>query len=277
MTARAMTDEPMRFGIFLPPMHVAGLNPHLAIIRLFRGETVTEKTDWYTCQDAVLQLTPYSDFDIAVASTISPSGSKLAGRYGLGLLSIAATNPEGGEMLGGHWQVMTEQAAKYGTTVDRRKWRMMGPMHIAESVEQAKANCRYGLRWVFDYLSHVVPTSGPPPEDYDAFVDGINASRSGVIGTPDMAIELIEGLIEKSGGFGTYLMMGADFADWRATVRHYELFAEHVMPHFNGQLGPVMDSYGLVMNAGDRYVTATINAQMASIERYAHERAQPRS
>ena len=38
------------------------------IMRLFRGETVTEKTDWFTCDDAVLQIRPYSDFDIAVAS-----------------------------------------------------------------------------------------------------------------------------------------------------------------------------------------------------------------
>jgi len=37
------------------------------MMRLFRGETVTEKTDWFTCQEAVLQVKPYSDFDIAVA------------------------------------------------------------------------------------------------------------------------------------------------------------------------------------------------------------------
>ena len=65
------------------------------IMRLFRGETVTEKTDWFTCDEAVLQMLPYSNFDIAVASSVSPSGSKLAGRYGTGLLSIAATEPDG--------------------------------------------------------------------------------------------------------------------------------------------------------------------------------------
>ena len=30
------------------------------IMRLFRGETVTEKTDWFTCDEAVLQMLPYS-------------------------------------------------------------------------------------------------------------------------------------------------------------------------------------------------------------------------
>ena len=65
-------------------------------------------------------------------------------------------------MLAGHWKVMEEQAAEHGTTVDRQKWRMMGPMHIAETEQQALENCRYGLERVFDYLSHIIPT--PPLE-----------------------------------------------------------------------------------------------------------------
>ncbi len=53
-------------------------------------------------------------------------------------------------------------------TVTRRRVRsgdLMGPMHIAETVEQAKENCRYGLQWVFDYLSHIIPMGDPndPP------------------------------------------------------------------------------------------------------------------
>ena len=51
-----------------------------------------------------------------------------------------------------------------------------------------------------------------------------------------MAIAQLERLKEKTGGFGAFLFMGADFADWAATKRSYELFAEEVMPHFTGQL-----------------------------------------
>src|SRR4051812_25684617 len=50
------------------------------IMRLFRGETVTEDAGWFSCTDAKLQLKPYSDFEVCVAASISPSGSKLAGR-----------------------------------------------------------------------------------------------------------------------------------------------------------------------------------------------------
>src|SRR3954468_1949256 len=108
-----------------------------AIMALFRGEVVTAKTDWFTLNEARLQLRPYSHplFDVAVASSISPSGPKTAGKHGVGLLSIAATNPLGFELLASHWAVMEEQAADHGTTVDRSKWRMMGPMHLAETEE----------------------------------------------------------------------------------------------------------------------------------------------
>ncbi len=244
------------------------------IMRLFRGETVTEKTDWFTCDNAVLQMKPYSDFDIAVAASISPSGSKLAGRYGTGLLSIAATNPMAVELLAGHWATVETEAAEHGHTVSRKNWRMMGPMHIADTFEQAKENCKYGLMWVFNYLSHIIPVGTEPlPTDFDEMVDMMNETGQGVIGTPDMAAAQIERLIDKSGGFGCYLFLGADLADWKATLRNYELFAEEVMPRFTGQLPPVQASYDHVMSQGSKFVDATLNAQFASIAAYQEERA----
>jgi limonene 1,2-monooxygenase len=247
------------------------------MMRLFAGETVTKHTEWFDCVDAVLQMKPYSNFDIAVASSLSPSGSKLAGRYGTGLISIAATQPAGFAVLDYNYNVWQEEAARNGHVASRDKWRLMGPMHIAETFEQAKENCRYGLQWVFDYLSHIIPTRGPddpaPPTDFDEFVDAMNASGSMVIGTPDMAIEQIERVKEKTGGFGCYLMLGADLADWHQTKRHYELFAEYVMPHFTGQLQPVQASYDMVVGAGSRWVDATLGAQLTAIAAYEDERA----
>jgi limonene 1,2-monooxygenase len=247
------------------------------IMRLFRGETVTEKTDWFTCDGAVLQMRPYSDFDIAVAASVSPTGSKLAGRHGIGMLSIAATDPVAFPLLAGHWDVWQSEAAAHGHVADRRAWRLMGPMHIADTFEQAKENCRYGLEWVLDYLRHIIPTEPPQASTYDELVDELNATGRFIIGTPDMAAAQIERLIDMSGGFGCFLLMGADFASWPATRRHYELFAEEVIPRFTHQLEPVRTSYDHVMAGGDRYVAATLNAQMASIEQYAAERGAPGS
>ena len=247
------------------------------IMRLFAGETVSAQTDWFTCNEAVLQVRPYSDFDVVVASSISPSGSKLAGRYGTGLLSIAATDPAGFQVLDYNFNVWQDEAARHGHAASREQWRLMGPMHIAETFEQAKENCRYGLMWVLDYLSHIIPTGDPsappPPSDYDEFIDYVNESGRMVIGTPEMAIEQIERLVDKTGGFGAFLFLGADLADFPATLRHYELFAEQVMPHFTGQLAAPQASYDRVVGAGSRWVDATLGAQLTAIAAYEEEKA----
>jgi len=247
------------------------------IMRLFAGETVTETTDWFTCDEAVLQMRPYSNFDVALVSSVSPSGSKLAGRYGTGMMSIAATEPAGFQVLQYNFDVWQEEAKLNGHTADRADWRLMGPMHIAETEAQARENCKYGLQWVFDYLSHILPMGDPndppPPSDYDDFVDFMNESGRMVIGTPEMAVAQIQRLQEQTGGFGCYMMMGADFAPWSATQESYELFANEVMPHFTGQAAPVQASYDLICDAGTRWSDATLGAQLTEIGKYEEERA----
>ncbi len=248
------------------------------MMRLFAGETVTERTDWFVCDEAVLQMTPYSDFDVVVASSVSPSGSKLAGRHGTGMLSIAATEPAAFEVLDYNFGVWSEEAERHGHVADRSKWRLMGPMFLADTVEEAIEACGHGLMWCFEYLAHVIPTGAPdappPPEDLGEFVRYANESGRMIIGTPDMAREQISRLLDKTGGFGAYLFFGADLAGWSATKRSYELFAEEVIPHFTGRLDPVVRSYDRVVGAGSRWVDATLGAQMTAIAAYEDERSQ---
>ena len=66
------------------------------IRRLFKGERVTKKTEWYTLQDAALQLLPLQeDMQFVVASQISPSGMTLAGKYGIGIISLGSMSSQG--------------------------------------------------------------------------------------------------------------------------------------------------------------------------------------
>ena len=178
-------------------------------------------------------------FDIAVAASISPSGPKV-GRPPRHRPAVDRGDEPGGfEMLAGHWKVMEEQAAEHGTTVDRSKWRMMGPMHIAETEQQALDNCRYGLERVFDYLAHVVADRpGRRRPTTRSRVKEMNETGSAVIGTPEMAIAQIQRLVDQSGGFGASCASAATSPTGRATMRSYELFAQYVMPHFQGQLEP---------------------------------------
>ena len=88
---------------------------------LLKDEPISIQTKRYRLVDARSQYRPFTDpcFDVAVAAIASPSGPRLAGRYGVGLLSIGATISEGFDVLNLHWDVMQERAAEFGTVADR--------------------------------------------------------------------------------------------------------------------------------------------------------------
>ncbi|MDT7552442.1 MAG: limonene 1,2-monooxygenase, partial [Pseudonocardiales bacterium] len=245
------------------------------IVRLLAGETVNAKSEWFSLVDAKLQLAPVGDLQTSVVGTVSPSGPKLAGRYGLGLMSLAATDPTGNDQLPVHWGIVQEEAARRGHTVDRSRWRLMGPMHIAGTEERARRNCDYGLRWQYEYLSHITPSAIGVPDSTDELADVLNSTGRGVIGTPDMAAAQIQRLIDRSGGFGTYLFQGADFASWPDTLRSYELFAEEVIPRFTGHLDRIMTSYDHVLAETDSNRAATTAARAAAKAQWEHERQTP--
>src|SRR6202521_4280654 len=116
------------------------------IRRLMRGERVTVKSDWFTLQDAALQLLPLQeDMPFAVASQISPSGMTLAGKHGIGVISIGSLSEEGLNSLPTQWGFAEAAAKKHGTKVDRKEWRVLLGWHIAETREKACAEARHGL------------------------------------------------------------------------------------------------------------------------------------
>jgi limonene 1,2-monooxygenase len=203
---------------------------------LLKDEPISIQTKRYRLVDARSQYRPFTDpcFDVAVAAIASPSGPRLAGRYGVGLLSIGATISEGFDVLNLHWDVMQERAAEFGTVADRAKWRLVGPMHLAESKDQAIKDVRHGLDAFCDYTQHTVaaPQFRAAGATFEERVGWVNNTGLGVIGTPDEAIVQIERLAEQSGGFGCYLLMAHEWADPEATRRSYDLFARYVMPRF---------------------------------------------
>jgi limonene 1,2-monooxygenase len=242
------------------------------ILRLLDGQSVTARTDWYVLDDARLQLRPYGDLSVSVVATISPSGPKLAGRHGLGLLSLAATDPAGADQLAAHWAIVQEEAERCGHIVVRDDWRLMGPMHVARTAEEAVRQCEYGARWQYEYFSHITPIAVEVPATTAELVEFINRTGRGAFGTPEMAAQQIQRLVDRTGGFGTYLFQGADFADWRDTLRSYELFAEEVIPLFNGTLGAVQASYGMVMGRTEANRSAITAARAAAEAQWQRER-----
>jgi limonene 1,2-monooxygenase len=207
------------------------------IVRLLRGEVVTHRSDWFVLDEARLHLDNFSHphLELAVASQISPAGSRMAGKHGIGLLSVGATTQQGFNMLEANFKVYDQECQKHGFVADRGRWRLVGPMHIAETRERAMENVKFGLeKWLY-YFQKVanlpLGADGTPEEAMRQLVEGGFA----VIGTPADAIAQIERLERESGGFGAYLIMATDWADWPQTRRSYELFSRFVMPHFQGR------------------------------------------
>lgn len=247
-----------------------------AILELLAGEKpVNRQTDWFTLRDARLQLRPYSDpcFEIAVAAQVSPSGPRLAGKHGHSLLSLGATNQGGFDVLGSHWTVMEERSAEFGTTVDRKKWRLVGPMHIADTKEQAYEDVQFGLpQWV-DYFQRVAALPlGPDTTDVAEMADAMNASGFAVIGTVDDAKAQIQRLIDQSGGFGTFLNMAHEWADREATSRSYELLARYVFPEFQGSAVSTEVSRDWAAENRPEFIGAATAAIMNAIQSHHTER-----
>jgi limonene 1,2-monooxygenase len=206
------------------------------LVPLLRGEVVSHEADWFTLRDARLQLRSFREegIEVAVASQVSPAGARAAGKHGLGLLSIGATTTGGFNALATNWSICAERAKDFGQAVDRQAWRLVGPMHIAETREQAYANVRFGLEDWLRYFNEVAALPLAPAGKVEDAIEALNGSGFAVIGTPDDAIAQLERLEEQSGGFGCFLQLAHNWADWDATKRSYELFARYVAPRFQG-------------------------------------------
>ena len=246
-----------------------------AIVRLLTSdEPFSMETDWFTLEDARLQLRPYSfpHFEIAVAATVSPAGPRTAGRYGVGLLSLGATSMGGFAVLGDHWKVWNDKAEEYGHTVDRSAWRLVGPMHVAPTREQALEEVQYGIYDWIDYFKNVVALPLAPTEDDPRkWPQALIESGTAVIGTPDDAVAQIERLTKQSGGFGCYMLMANDWADRRARLASYELLAKEVFPHFQHSADRAVTSREWCRKDYDSLIGGAMNAVAKEIDRYERE------
>ena len=79
-------------------------------------------------------------------------------------------------------------------------------------------------------------------------------------------------LVDKTGS------MGGELANRQATLESYQLFAEEVMPHFQGQVAPLQASHDWVREAPSatpgmtRWLDATTTAIRRAIDEYKEER-----
>src|SRR6266550_1036801 len=248
-------------GALASDAHTLGIDPMVqrdrqdeaigVIRRLMRGERVTARSDWFTLQDAGLQLLPLQEeMPFAVASQISPSGMTLAGKHGIGVISIGSLAEEGLNALPTQWGFAEAAAAKHNTTVDRKNWRVLLSWHIAETREKAIAEARHGL--MRHHNQYVVGTlqrpDAKPFSDPDEAVDktAFSNASSATIGTPDDLVARIKSVLEISGGFGTLVGFVHDWANPENTMRSWDMVARYVVPEINGYLAGLRQSQHFV-------------------------------
>lgn len=242
-------------------------------------EPVTFKNERWDLRDAKLHLRPYSNplFECAVAAVASPSGPRLAGKHGVGLLSLGATQAAGFDALAMHWDVMEQRAAQFGTVADRAKWRLVGMLHCAETREQARKDVEYGIESWFRYFQSVagLPHMDPQGNEVSEMIDYVSESGIGVIGTPDDCKAQIERLMAQSnGGFGTYLTLAHEWANTEATRRSHELMAKYVMPEFQGQAHATRDAVARASAVRDKLRSEQADALEAMRIRHDAEMAE---
>jgi limonene 1,2-monooxygenase len=249
------------------------------VMRLLRSdEPVTATTRTHKLVDARLHLRPYSDplFDVAVAAVASPTGPRLAGRHGVGLLSIGATlTKEGFDALAHHWNVMEERASTFGTAVDRAAWRLVGLMHVAETREQAYRDVEHGIEQWFRYFQKVAafPQMAVEGGDVREMIEFVSEAGIGAIGTPDDAAAQVQRLVDQSGGFGAMLLLAHEWANPQASRRSYELIAQHVMPRFQGQAQATLDAKARATETRTGHAEQQMAAVAHMSEKYEKERA----
>jgi limonene 1,2-monooxygenase len=250
------------------------------IMRLLTAEEpVTFENERWTLKDARLHLRPYSNplFDVATAAVASPTGPKLAGRHGTGMISIGATTAAGFDALALHWDVIEAEAAHHGKSVDRSKWRLVGLCHVAETEAQARRDVEYGIQQWFEYFQEIAafPQMSMPGDNVAEMIDFINESGFGAIGTPDRCRAQIERLwAQSNGGFGAYLTIAHNWANFEATKRSYELIAREVFPHFQGQHHSTVQAAVRAQKARPELAAIHAEAVEAAQRRYADEAAE---
>src|SRR5262245_415071 len=244
------------------------------ILKLFNGERVTKKSDWFNLVNATCQLRPYTwpHPEICVASSVTPSGGKLAGKHGFGMLCVAATQTGGYDALGINWKIANDVAAENGRKMDPEKLRLVGPLHIAETKQQAIDNIKFGFHKWAEYFAKISPINPNADRSLDPLEQGI---KDGVIvvGTPDDAIAQLKRLQAKQGEFGCFLQLAHNWANFENTKKSYELWQRHVVPVFRGANAHRVESLRWANDNAGEFIGAAIDAAQQMFIKHAEEQA----
>ena len=272
----ALTTDAYMLGID-PVEQRRRMDESMGIIKRLLTETepITYEGSWFTLREATCHLRPYTKphFPMAVAAAQSPSGMVLAGKYGLGVLSVSVVR--GGSYardLKDFWKIAEETAERYGNTVDRNEWRLVTIAFLADSRKEALEQARVGAgRFQREYFEQ---TLGADATDcpQDKIVDLMVERGAWCVGTPDDMIQRIHDLDESTGGFGGLLVQATEFGTREQVLRSYELMSRYVMPHFQDSIASLNRSQAWSRGIRDDLAERRTRAMARATEDYDSQR-----
>ena len=158
---------------------------------------------------------------------------------------------------------------------DRADWRVLAsctwPRPGSRRSRTAPTGCGTSPTTSARRASCRCPTPSKATQSPREFVEEYAGPGNCCIGTPDDAIAYIEDLLEQSGGFGTFLLLGHDWAVAEATYHSYGLFAREVIPHFKGQLAAPRASHDWAKGKRDQLFGRAGEAIVKAINEHTDE------
>lgn len=236
---------PTDIKLFQIPYHELQpmMEESLDIINLLltEKEAVSYSGKYWNIKDMFIQLKSYQTpiMPIAIACSGSKNSLEFAGRKGLKALSLAKPPGPKSVPLSEQWKVISSAANNSGASIERNEWELVTYVYLSDTKEKAMEEIEQGAhRDIHEYFSTI---SDMGIENYknnsnqsadDVTVSSVSNNRSWIVGTPDDAIQQIEELYEKSGGFGGLMITTQEWVSEEKNKYSSELFARYVMPHF---------------------------------------------
>jgi len=172
---------------------------------------------------------------------LSPNSEtlRLAGERGFLPMSL---NLNAG-YLASHWAAVEAGAASAGRRANRKDWRIVRNILVADTDAEARRLAIGGCmgRMEEEYALKLVRTFGmlgflkhdPDVPDSDVTLDYM-ADHNWIVGSPGTVAEKLEALNQRVGGFGSLLALGFDYIEDAGAWRHsLELLSGEVLPLIN--------------------------------------------
>jgi limonene 1,2-monooxygenase len=132
---------------------------------------------------------------------------------------------------------------------------------------------KFGLQKWIDYFTMFNPAGLGDAFKAEDPAAALVKSGQAVIGTPEDAIAQLERLQKQSGGFGCFLQLAHNWANWENTQKSYELWARHVTPHFRGSSVNRVASIQWTRENTGEFMGAAMNAAQQMFMKHHEEQA----